>query len=189
MNFHSAKCFDDLVECNTNFIKGILKHTPGYCTPLEEESILILSELTELCQKYRILTIESQPAYVTETRRQRGYIVGAIQMENCSFVNQLNQLTDLEYTVRCGNKCYSKVTLSGFWWSFSENLVNGQWRSTTHLGTDSLTDISEHDMYETDDYNMLNDPSVTFFTICDPCFGCPTNHCCLELMKALESSP
>ena len=151
-----------------------------------EESKLILPELTELCQKYRVLTTDSQPAYVTDSRRQRGYIEGAIQIEHRIFVQQLNQLTDLEYIARCGDKCYSRVTFKDGWWSFSENFVNDEWDSRTHFGIDSLIGITQHEDYETDDYNMIDDPSITFFTVCDPCFGCQTNHCCLELMKVLE---
>lgn len=187
MDFSEATCFDDLVECNIQFIRGVLKETPSHLDSLCPESLLIIDELTELCEKYRVLTLSSQPSIVEDECRQRGYITGAVKGNLDAFVKILNDVTDLEYIVKCGNRFCSKISIhDDIWWSFTEELDDGKWKSFTHSCINHMTNDSEYKFYETNDYDMIDDDEVIRFTVCEPEFGLDTNHCCTELMKAMN---
>lgn len=203
-DFSQATCFNDLVECNILFLKGILDETPSHCASLNTESSLIISELIELCDTHHILTIESQPAEQDDDYRQRGYLTGAVIGNVDNFVKKLNNMTDLEYVVKCDNKFYSNISIRGICgqhassththgdqctmssaWCFTDELIDGRWISHTRYFVNDLFDIcdSEYEFYATDDYDLIYDDEVIRFTVCDPDFGLETNHCCTELIK------
>ncbi len=195
MDFHRAKTFDDLVDCNLRFLRDELEYTPYRFGPLDDESYVIRDAMVAMCSELRAMTTSSQPAYLKELRRQRGYVSLFIRTEidistiarklcNSSLVCVVFKYSNAETSDACllwdeGMDNYNHV-------SQTRSASDSNWKGTTFFNP-LLRNTSEIlEAYDTYAYKASLDKSLVYIHAADDGWGYAADHCIKAVHQALK---
>ncbi len=195
MDFYRADKFDDLVDANLRFLRGELNWTPGHYAPLESESYIIRDAMIAMCSELRAMTTNSQPAYVTELRRQRGYVSVFIRINKDIFtiaerllksglVCAISKNTGLQTSEACLSWDETTDKYNDVSQTRSTSKANWKGRSSFNPLHGNSSEIIEH--YDTYLYRASLDRSLVCIHAADYGWGYPADHCIKTVHQVLK---
>ncbi len=195
MEFKRAKTFDDLVDANLRFLRRELDSTPFYTGALEDETEMICDLMIAMCSELRAMTTNSQPAYVQELRRQRGYVSLFIRTDkDISTIAEKLYGTDLVCVV--SKYTGAQTTNACILWDETIERCNDvsqirrtpddTWEGKTFFNPWHSNFSILMELYDTDVYKASLDKSLVYIHAADAGWGYATDHCIKRVHQVLK---